>query len=113
MIKISTKIKHGWTGTKIVSEVQGLTDQRLGWFANDVVERAKKNAAKLPFEESTGALEQGIVFERLGQHRYKIETTSGHASWIEFGTQFIKGKMPFLWPAYRAVKRRFMRKKWI
>lgn len=112
MIKIQTTVKRGWTGTRIISEVQGLSETRLGWFANDVAERAKKNAAKLPFDERTGALEQGIQSTKIGPMSHKIETTSGHASYIEFGTKFIEGKMPFLWPAYRSVKRRFMRRKW-
>lgn len=112
-MKIKTTIKHGWSGTKIISNVQGLSDKQLGWFSNDVAERAKKNASRMPFVDSTGELEQGIQATRLGAGSYKVETTSGHASYIEFGTKFIEGKMPFLWPAYRAVKYRFMRKKWL
>jgi len=114
VIKIETEVKRSWLGTTtIMSKVQGMGEKRLGFFAHDVAERAQSNAAKLPFEERTGALEHGIQTTQLGPMSHKIETTSGHASYIEFGTKFIEGKMPFLWPAYRAVKRRFMRsKKW-
>lgn len=113
MIKITTTIKRGWSSSTIISKVQGLSDQRLGWFANDVAQQARRNASRLPFVESTGELEQEIFATRQAAGRYKIETTSGHASYIEFGTRFIEGKMPFLWPAYRWVKRRFMKKKWV
>ncbi len=114
MIKFTTTMKRGPGGTSmILARVQGVSDERLGEFAESVAQKARENAAALPFDERTGSLEHGIDSSRVGASSYKIETTSGHASYIEFGTRFIEGKMPFLWPAYRAVKRRFMRKKWV
>lgn len=112
MIKIKTEVKQNWNETRVISQVQGLSDKQLGWFAKDIVSRAQKNAARKKFKERTGALEEGIEFTRLGHSSYQVATTSGHASYIEFGTQFIQKKMAFLWTAYRAVKRRFMKRKW-
>lgn len=89
----------------IAAKVSGLSDKRMAAFAEKIVARAKTNAAALTFEDSSGDLEEKIKHVRLDVRKYQIETYSGHASYIEFGTRFIEGKQPFLWPAYRTEKK--------
>lgn len=110
MAGMRAEVKLMRDGTaQVLAKVKGLTDKELFAFAHEVRIQARENAAALPFEESTGELAREIHVERLGESHYQIETKSGHASFIEFGTRFIDGKMPFLWPAYRAIKRKFLR----
>lgn len=108
MISIKAEIKMGTDRTAYVTaKIRGLTDERLAEMSRDIVAQARTNAGGLSFQSSTGALASGIQESRIGDRQYRIETTSGHASYIEFGTRFIEGKMPFLWPAYRLIKKRF------
>jgi len=98
----------------ISAQVAGLSDDKLGEFAREVKQQAQQNASAMPFDESTGELAREIYDVRMGEQHYRVETRSGHASFIEFGTQFIKGKMPIIWPAYRAVKKKFLKAgKWL
>ena len=92
---------------EVAVRISGLMKERLGQFAKNVADKARRNAQVLDFENSSGELAGGIKYSQTGKAKFRIETTSGHASFIEFGTRFIEGKKPFLWPAYRFEKRRF------
>lgn len=99
---------------QVLAKISGLTDEKLRVLAHDIVVQARENAAGLEFEESTGQLAREIHDTRIGDKHYQIETKSGHAAYIEFGTRYIEDKQPFLWPAYRSEKRKFFRGgKWI
>lgn len=101
-------------GAQMLAKISGLSDEHMRGFAHDVVVQARENIAGMEWEESTGNLSREIGDKQIGRSHYRIETTSGYASFLEFGTEFIKGKRPFLWPAYRAVKRKFLRMaKWV
>lgn len=115
MISIKADIKMGADRTAYVTaKIRGLADEHMRAFAHDVVVQARENASGIEFKDGTGQLARGIEESRLGERHYRIETTSGHASYIEFGTRFIEGKIPFLWPAYRLIKKRFFRSgKWV
>lgn len=114
-MKIRASIRMAKDGTaQVLAKVSGMSEQHMGNFAKDVMVQARENVAGMSFSQSTGELGREINFSRIGKSHFRIETSSGHASYIEFGTQFIKGQMPFLWPAYRAVKRKFFRMgKWV
>lgn len=114
-MKIRASIRMAKDGTaQVLAKISGMSEERMANFAQDVTVQARENVASLSFVESTGALGREINFSRIGKSHFRIETSSGHASYIEFGTQFIKGQMPFLWPAYRAVKKKFFRMgKWV
>lgn len=98
-----------------LTRISGVADHKLEQFARDVVTEARQNISNMPWDESTGELSREIHDLRLSKSHYRVETRSGHASFIEWGTRYIEGKRPFLWPAYRAVKRRFLSSvsKWI
>lgn len=115
MIKIRAEVRMGQNrSAEVLAKITGLSDEHMKGFAHDVVVQARENIAQINWEESTGNLAREIDDQRLGHSHYRIETTSGYASFLEFGTQFIQGKNPFLWPAYRAVKKRFFRMaKWV
>jgi len=105
-IKASVRMGQDNVG-QVVARVSGLTEKQMAKFAMDVRDKAKENAAGLTFEDGTGTLASGIEMVAIGPKQYRIQTTSGHASYIELGTQYIQGRMPFLWPAYRWAKKKF------
>lgn len=114
MVGVRSEVRINDKGANVITRISGLADDKMKKFASDIVVKAKQNAAAIPFAESTGELQEKIRFERLDVRRYQIETYSGHASYIEFGTQYIDGKNPFLWPAYRAEKKAlFTGGKWV
>jgi hypothetical protein len=99
---------------EIIARVAGLAAKKVEEFAEGVVAQARQNAEEIPFEESHGDLAREIHFSRIRSNSYRIETKSGHASYIELGTRFIDGRAPFLWPAYRMKKREFLTQgKWL
>lgn len=99
---------------EVIARVSGLAAKKMEELARGIVGQARQNAEGLEFEESRGDLAREIHFSRVNRKQFQIETKSGHASYIEFGTQFIDGKQPFLWPAYRLKKRQFLTQgKWL
>lgn len=109
-VRMRAEVRIGQDRTAaVLLKVSNLSDEYMLGLAHDITVQARANAAALPFQESTGNLARSIEDQRIGKQHYRIQTTSGYASFIEFGTQFIKGQMPFLWPAYRAMKRKFLR----
>lgn len=93
--------------SKIEVRIFGLSDKKMSELAENIVATAKANAEAIEFEDSQGDLAEKIRFKKLERLNYEIETYSGHASFIELGTQYIKGRNPFLWPAYRTEKKKF------
>lgn len=112
-IKASVRMGQDNIG-QVVARVSGLTEKQMAKFAIDIRDKARENASSLDFADGTGTLASGIELVAMGPKQYRIQTTSGHASYIELGTQYIKGKMPFLWPAYRWAKKKFFsRQPWL
>lgn len=109
MVSIRTTVHVNADTASMLAKISGMTDKRMGEFADDIVATAKQNASGLEFKESEGDLAEKIRSERIDVREYRIETYSGHASYIEFGTRFIDGKKPFLWPAYRSEKKKFFK----
>ena len=111
MIKpsIKTHIKLG--GKEWVARCIGISGEKIQEMGKDIADTAQKNVAVLSmsFLETTGALESEINYEQTGKMSCKISATSGHSSFIEWGTQFIEKGMPYLWPAYRTVKKAFFK----
>lgn len=93
--------------SKIEVKIFGLTDKKMGDLAENIVVTAKANAEAIQFEKSKGDLAEKIRFKKLERMHYEIESYSGHLSFIELGTQYIKGRNPVLWPAYRTEKKKF------
>lgn len=100
--------------TKVVAHMAGVSGDKIQEMGKDIVSDTKKTVRSMEFKTSTGALESGITYTKTGLMSCEVKTVSGHASYIEWGTRFIDRKAPFLWPAYRKVKKAlFTGKKWI
>ncbi len=115
-MKMAVRIRtRRYSKSRTLAQISGVTDDKLEEFARDVVTRARENISNMPWDETTGELSREIYSVRLGQSHHRVETRSGHASFIEWGTRYIEGKRPFLWPAYRSVKKRFLSafSKWV
>jgi len=113
-ISVQAKVSKNADVAAIVAKVSGLSDEKMAEFAEKIVAKAKANAEALNFEDSSGDLASKIEGVRLDVRKYQIRTFSGHASYIEFGTQYIDDKQPFLWPAYRHEKKAlFKGGKWV
>ena len=104
---MSTSVKVNVDHTEVVSHVAGLSGKKIQEFAQDVKRQAKANASAAPFVNPSGGIEEGVKYTKTGPMSATVETTSGHTSFIEMGTEFIKGKIPIFWPAYQIVKRKF------
>jgi hypothetical protein len=105
-MKATVKIDTAGTAAVLV-KIAGLTDSKMGGLAERIATQAKSNVASIAFENSKGEIERSISFQKIKRKNYQIQSDSDHSSYIEFGTQFIKGKNPFMWPAYRTEKKAF------
>jgi len=112
-IKTSVVMKNNNTKA-VVSRISGLTTKKMGIFAQEIAQKARDYAHRQNFKDSTGELASKIAARRVGLKTFRIASSSGYLSYIELGTQYIKGKQPVLWPAYRFSKRRFLSQgKWL
>lgn len=105
MIKPHIKVSIAKNGRDWIAHCTNLSGDKIQGMGQDIVSQAKSNAASMSFLQSQGALQSEIHYTKTGSMSCEVSATSGHSTYIEWGTQFIDRKMPFLWPAYRAVKK--------
>ena len=105
MIKPYVKVSIAKGGKDWVAHCANLSGERLQQMGQDIVGEGKKNVASMSFVQSEGTLQAEIHYTKTGAMSCEVSATSGHSSFIEWGTQFIDKQMPYLWPAYRTVKK--------
>lgn len=105
MIKPNVRVSIAKNGKDWVAHCKNLSGDKIQQMGQDIEAKAKSNVASMSFLQSTGELESEIHYTKTGAMSCEVSATSGHSSYIEWGTQFIDKQMPFLWPAYRAVKK--------
>lgn len=114
MIQPSVQVHINKGGKDWVAHCANLSGEKIQEMGQDIVSQAQKNVASMNFIQSEGTLQAEIWYEKTGMMSCKVSATSGHSSFIEWGTRFIDKNMPYLWPAYRTVKKAlFSGKKWI
>lgn len=107
-MKGSVKVKSTVSVPRVVSHVGGISAGKIQEMGKDVVKEAKAQMASLHFKESTGAAVREIHYTKTGAMKCEVAASSGHTSFIEWGSQYIQEKRATIWPAYRAVKKLFM-----
>lgn len=105
MIKPHIKAYIAKNGRDWVAHCANISGDKIQEMGQDIVSKAQSNVASMSFLQSEGALQSEINYTKTGAMSCEVSATSGHSSYIEWGTQFIEKKMPFFWPAYRSVKK--------
>lgn len=101
-------------GSKVVAHCAGISGGKIQEMGQDIVAEAQKNMRALEFKESTGAAAREIHYTKTGAMSCEVAASSGHTTFIEWGSQFIEEKRAIIWPAYRAIKKAlFKGKKWL
>ena len=80
--------RFGVEGSEVVADVTKI-------YAKKIEGDAKRDA---PIDK--GKLQQNIAAEQLGKHTWAITAYEKYASFVEFGTRFMRAQ-PFLYPALK------------
>jgi HK97 gp10 family phage protein len=113
-MKVGIRAKINLGGKDWVAHVTGLTGDQIQQMGQDIAAEAERNVGAMSFIESTGELKSNIDYQKTGALSCQVSAAADHSSYIEWGTKYIDQKMPFIWPAYRKVKKALLSgKPWV
>jgi len=113
-MKVGIRAKINLGGKDWVTHCTGLSGEKIQQMGKDIAAEAQRNVGAMNFAQSEGELKSNIGYQKTGELSCEVSAAAEHSSYIEWGTKYIDRKMPFLWPAYRKVKKAILSgKPWV